>query len=401
MERTAHNQSRPPLAPISWTLFLALAAYGLTLFAVGPCLTSIAATFEISLGETGLLFTAFFIGFIPGVLAAGYAAERLGKRRVIVTGLAILAIALGLLGSSPGPFPRPHFWWALISMLVMGIGGATIEATASAMVADANPGREGFAINLMQAFFGFGAVATPIAVAAILAQGWGWQTHFRIAGAIAAALFLALLAQRAQERPPEPLSLRELRQLLRNRMLLALCGAMALYVGAEIGYTGWVSSLIEKDIGARVEVAAQAVTAFWVTMTVGRLVVSWLVEVISPRRLMVALAAGGALASGLTGLARVPGWGIAAAGAVGLFYSGAFGLILTAASDQFSQRRAVVFSMVMTSVGVGGMTLPAVMGLVAQVTSLRWAMLAPATAMALVALLFARSRGRATDGWGS
>jgi len=381
---------RPALAPVSWTLFLALAAYGLALFAVGPCLTCITATFRIPLGEAGLLFTTFFSGFIGGVIAAGYAAERLGKRRVVAAGLAILTAGLWLLGSSPGPFARPQFGWALFSMLVVGIGGATIEATASAMVADANPGREAFAINLMQAFFGFGAVAAPIALAAVLAARWGWQMHFRITGAVSAALFVVLLTQRARERRPEPLSLRELAQLLADRTLLALCAAMALYVGAEIGYTGWVSPLVQKSIGASVQVAAQAVTAFWVTMTVGRLIVSWLVEVISPRRLMVALAVGGALTSGLTGLARAPGWGIAAAGVVGFFYSGAFGLILTAASDRFTRRRAAAFGLVMTCVGIGGMTLPALMGLVAQATNLRWAMLGPAAAMVLVALLFAR-----------
>jgi fucose permease len=389
-ESGAAHRPRAPLAPVSWTLFLALAAYGLTLFVVGPCLTLIAATFDITLGDAGLLFTTFFIGFIGGVIAAGYTAERVGKRRVVAAGLAILTTGLWLLGSSPGPFAPPRLGWALFSMLVVGIGGAATEATASAMVADVNPGREAFAINLMQAFFGFGAVAAPIALAAVLAARWGWQMHFRIAGAVTAALFVALLAQGAQERPAEPLSLREVGQLLADRTLLLLCAAMMLYVGAEIGYTGWVSPLIHKSIGASVPLAAQAVTAFWVTMTVGRLVVSWLVQVVSPRRLMIALAAGGAVANALTGLAPTPGWGIAAAGAVGFFYSGAFGLILTAASDRFTRRRAAAFGLVMTSVGVGGMTLPALMGLAAEATSLRWAMLAPAAAMALVSLLFAR-----------
>jgi fucose permease len=366
-----------------------MGAYGLTLFAVGPCLTSIARTFRVALGDTGLLFTAFFSGFIGGVLAAGYIAERVGKRKVTAAGLAILAAGLWLLGASPGPFHLPHLWWALGAMFVMGIGGAGIESTASAMVADVNPGREGFALNLMQAFFGFGAIAGPIVVAAVLARGWGWQTHFLIAGAVAAALFAALLAQKARETPPEPLPLRELGQLLRTPPLLVLCAAMMLYVGCEVGYTGWVSSLIEKGIGARVELAGQAVTAFWVTMTIGRLAVTWLVEVMTPRHLMLIIAIGGALSSGLTGLAPTPGVAIGAAAVVGLFFSGAFGLILTTASERFTRRRAAVFGLIMTSVGVGGMTLPALMGLLAQATSLRWAMLAPAAGLATIALLFA------------
>ena len=390
MPGTNDIRTRPALAPVSWTLFLALAAYGLALLGVGPSLTSIAATFRVTLAETGLLFTAFFIGFIVGVLGAGYAAERLGKRRVTIAGLAILAAGLWWLGASPGPFASPRFWWALAAMTVMGVGGASVESTASALAADLNPRREGFALNLMQAFFGAGALLAPVIVAVVLRQGWGWQAHFRISGTVTAGLCVALLGQRSAESNVQPLRLTDLIQLLRARALLVLCAAMALYVGSEIGYTGWISSLIQKDIGASVEVAGQGVTSFWVAMTLGRLASTWLVEVIPPRRLMVALAAAGALASGATGLAPSVTWGIVAAGLVGLCYSGAFGLILTAASDRFRQRRAVVFSLVMTSVGVGGMTLPAIMGLVAHAGSLRVAMLAPAVAMAGVALLFLR-----------
>lgn len=394
MAETAHTQPRPPLAPVSWTLFLTLTAYGLALFAVGPCLTSIARTFGVPLGATGALFTVFFVGFTAGVLSSGFAAERFGKRRVTAVGLAILAAGLFLLGASPGPFAALRLWWALGAMLVMGVGGATVEATASAMVADVNPRREGFAINLMQAFFGFGAVAGPILVAVLLSRGGVWQSHFLVSGAVAAALFLALLVQRAEERPVEPLPLRQLGVLLRQPTLLMLCLAMMLYVGSEIGYTGWISALIERGMGTRVEIAGQAVTAFWITMTLGRLACTWLVQIIPAERLMLALGGGGAVASGLTMLAPTPGWGIAASAMVGVFLSGSFGLILTCASDRFAERRAMVFSLVITSVGVGGMTLPAAMGLVAEATNLRWAMALPAAAMALVALLFARVGGR-------
>jgi fucose permease len=75
---------------------------------------------------------------------------------------------------------------------------------------------------------------------------------------------------------------------------------------------------------------------------------------------------------------------------VGFFYSGLFAVILTASSDRFSQRRVVVFSLIMTSVGIGGMTLPLAMGLLGDVLTLRWAMALPAAAMGALAVLFAR-----------
>jgi FHS family glucose/mannose:H+ symporter-like MFS transporter len=378
---------------VTWTLFLALGAYGLALLGVGPCLTSIAATYRIELGAAGAAFTAFFVGFTTGVLTAGPTAERFGKRRVTSAGLVILTAGLWMFGASPGPFGAPHFWWALASMFVMGVGGATVESTASAMAADVNPGREAFAINLMQAFFSVGAVAAPIIVAVVIDRGWGWQMHFRIAGGVTAALFVMLITRSARENPPEPLRLRELAELLRSRAVLGLGLTMFLYVGSEMGYTGWVSALVQTELGAGVALAGQSVTAFWLGMTVGRLICTWLLHFTTARRLMFVVAAGGAVASGLTALAPSPAWGIAAAGVVGLFFSGAFGLVLTLASERFTQRRAAVFSLIITCVGIGGMTLPAVMGLIGHVTGLRIAMLAPAAAMALIALLFVR-RGR-------
>jgi FHS family glucose/mannose:H+ symporter-like MFS transporter len=388
--RARQKTSRPPLAPASYALFLALTAYGLALFGLGPCLTSIAATFRVELAATGGLYTAFFTGFIAGVLAAGYAAERLGKRRVVLAGLAILTGGMLLLAASPGPFAQPRFWWALASMVVMGVGGASVEATSSALVADANPRREAFALNLMQAFFGFGAIAGPLVVAAALARGWGWQTHFLVAAGFATAVLAALAVTQTREQPAAPLPLRDLGELLRRPALLALCGAMALYVGAEIGYTGWISALIQERLGAPAALAGMGVTAFWVMMTVGRLACTWLTEVLTRRSLMLVLAIGGAVASAATAVAPSPLWGIAAAGIVGFFYSGLFAVILTASSDRFSQRRVVVFSLIMTSVGIGGMTLPLAMGLLGDVLTLRWAMALPAAAMGALAVLFAR-----------
>ena len=85
--RPRKEPRRRRAAPAPWrpdrrVLFILCAAYsvyfvnGILNAEIGPSLLGMVHTFHIDLAAAGVIFTAQFIGYLPGAVAAGFAADR-------------------------------------------------------------------------------------------------------------------------------------------------------------------------------------------------------------------------------------------------------------------------------------------------------------------------------------
>jgi len=374
----------PRLSSLSWTLCLAFLCYGVMVFLFGPCLTAIAETFDVPIGRTGLLFTCYSVGLIPAVLLVALLSEVIGRRRLLLLSAAAAGGGCILFAASPAMGPRPLFAAALATVVILGVGAGWLEVLLNALLADDNRPSPAFAINLGHVFFAIGAVVGPLAAGLLLRARLPWGFAFYGVAALFLVLFFALLSQ------PEPVSriggggLTGARAVLRHPVLWLMLLVLALYVGAEMGFTAWVSPLMEEKLGADRGSAALSVSMFWVFMIVGRAATSALSLRYLPRPLILALAFGSMAA--MAGAAYAPGAGtcLALSGAAGLFMSGVFGMVATDASRHFPDNMSAVFSFLMVGVGVGGLLVPAAMGWLAGTLGLRGAMLLPPALMAAV-----------------
>lgn len=87
--------------------------YGAVVFLFGPCLTSMADTFRVPLGQLGLVFTLYAFGLIPSVLLNGYLSEVMGRRLIVLAIIAVMAVSCALFAvvSSPGLDPASPSRW--------------------------------------------------------------------------------------------------------------------------------------------------------------------------------------------------------------------------------------------------------------------------------------------------
>ena len=377
----------PKLSPLTYRLALALLCYGLVVFSFGPCLTAIADTYQIPLGRTGLLFTLYSAGLIPAVLLTGFLAETIGKRRIIAGSILVLGLSSALFAAAPSLGQPPIFALALAVMVLMGIGAGGIESIGNALIADENQPSPAFAMNFVHAFFAVGAVIGPLGAGFLLRAGLPWQLVFYAGAGLLLLLLTAMMGQRGgSDRSGEsPLAAMG---LFRSSLLWLLLIVLSFYVGAEVGFSAWVSPLMEKVLGADRGTAALAVSVFWAFMIVGRIAVSFLATRFRPAPLLLAVGIGSALAS--YGVARSPSvqWCLALSAVNGLFMAGVFGLVATDAARYFPEKSGAVFGILTAGVGVGAMLVPAAMGLLASAADLRMAMLVPAVLMAIVALIY-------------
>ena len=240
----------PRLSPLTYTLGFVLLCYGLVMFTPGPCLTAIAETFGVPLGQTGLLFSFLSLGLLPSVMLSGFLSERIGKRPVILVGVLLLGLGSALFAASPALGAQPHFALALAAMVFVGIGAGGVESVGNALIADDNQPSPAFALNFTHAFFAVGAVVGPVAAGLLLRSGLPWQLLF-YGGAVLLGIVLPVLAaQRPRVLHGDPMSMGAAMGLLRSSLLWLLLIVLALYVGAEVGLSAWVSPLMEKVLGA-------------------------------------------------------------------------------------------------------------------------------------------------------
>lgn len=173
---------------------------------VGP----VFARDELGLSEQqiGLAVTMLAVGEVLILLIAGRAADRFGRRAVLVPSLAVVAIATALLGQIEGAS-----WAYFPTMVAIGAGIAAGGAAAGGLLADTVPrGGSGAAVGVNQMAGDIGYLISPTAIGS-LAETRSFGTAYAVGAIPAAAVFIAALRlpggvpsaeERAREPAPQP-----------------------------------------------------------------------------------------------------------------------------------------------------------------------------------------------------
>ncbi|MFB6576816.1 MFS transporter [Streptomyces sp. NPDC056402] len=187
--RTKDGPAAPPrqgaaLAALAAAQFTVMLATSI----VNVALPQIRSGVGLSDGGTTWVVNAYGLAFGALLLAGGRAGDLLGRRRVLLAGLAVFAgasLAAGLAGS-PGLL--------IAARAVQGVGAAAVAPAALALAMNLfpsgpGPGR-GRALGVWGAVSGAGG-AGGVLLGGVLTQAWGWPWVFH---AVALGTVLVLLA---------------------------------------------------------------------------------------------------------------------------------------------------------------------------------------------------------------
>ena len=380
------NAERSPRTTVAALCCGALFLYAVYLGALGVLLPAVGVSFDLGPAAQGRLFPADFGGFIAGVLVCGALSDRLGRKAVLLGGVAAYALGLALF-SRAGTFPL-----ALLATGLIGAGCGAMETVASALAADLFPERRAFLINALQIAFGAGAALGPALAHRLLLGGTDWRTLPLALAAANVLLFLALASQPVADtrQGEEALDPNALRAVLRQPVFLALCLSQALYVGAEVGFVSWMPTYFLRRLPGGVAWAGAVVSVFWIAMTLGRFATGALVTRLPLLRLTLLLAAGGTAGTALALAWTTPGATLALVGVTGLCFSGIFGLILAEAGERCPRYAGTTFGAVVAAGGIGGAVVPWAVGATADTgAGLRGALLLiPFVMVFLTALVY-------------
>ena len=289
--------------------------------ALTPLLPHFVHQLHLSKAGAGVLVAAYAAGALVGGLPGGAAAARLGARRAVLVGLALMGLAsLG--------FAFAHGFWPLAgARFLQGVGSGFTWAGAFAWLLAAAPGeRRGELIGTAMGAAVFGALLGPVvgAAAALL----GRDVVFTALAGL--AVVLAVWTLRLESVPPEAPSLAAMQRALRESrfvgglVLMALpsflFGVLSTLAPLHLASAGWGAAAIGAVwlVGAAVETVISPVA--------GRVLDRRGVLLPIQLALTAAVPISVALALGPRPLAYVP-LVVLAGGAYGALFTPAFALI--------------------------------------------------------------------------
>ena len=311
------------------------------------------SVFELSYTQTTLIESVWFIAYFVAAIPSARLIQRVGYKKSLVTGLAIMAV--GSLMMIPAA-RLPSYMITLIALFVIACGITLLQVSANPYVAVVgSPEAASSRLNLVQAFNSLGTTLAPLFGAYLilgrsssgtaeagrvltqaerLADAQAVQLPYLIVAAVLVILALVIArfplpalnssAQRATKEQRAGMS------LWRHRNLVFGIPAIFIYLIAEIGVANLFINFVEQPhIGNMThEQGAHYLFILWGGMMVGRFLGSALMRKISAENVL-ALASIGAfivMMVAALGTGHVAMWALIT---VGLFHSVMFPTIFT------------------------------------------------------------------------
>ena len=320
----------------------------------GLALVTFPAASSIFTSPDGFGFDSTRYGalFLPqvlfAILASAFAprlARRWSLRRVLLAGLAgdivsmtVLALSRLLLG-----VPDMAFSVLLLATGALGLGfGATVMALNTYAEAFF-PKRADRAVLALNALLGLGTALAPVLVAIVVALGAWWLLPVVVA-CIAVLLFGVAYAQPLRMHAgntdaDRPTSLNWI-DLPRRFWLYA--AAVFVYGIVETLNGNWAMLYLSSERGVSTQGASFALAAFWVMVTVGRVLIALISQLVPARWIYVALPALSLVVFQLASQVQSEAGGIIVFGLAGLACSGFLPLSISFAGGEFPRLSAVM-----------------------------------------------------------
>ncbi|MFD8821219.1 MFS transporter [Streptomyces sp. NPDC059605] len=182
------------------------------------------------------------------LLSGGIFADRFGRKRVYLTGVAVFTAASVLCSLAPS------VGWLVVGRVLQGIGAAALSPASLALLAAAHPVPQERvkAIGLWAGLSGIGLAAGPVA-GGVLTEAFGWPAIFLVNLPIGAFLLLIGLRHLDESRNPGAPAI----DVPGTVLSVSAVGALT-YGLIEGGARGWTSPVILGSLAA----AAVLVAAF-------------------------------------------------------------------------------------------------------------------------------------------
>jgi MFS transporter, DHA1 family, quinolone resistance protein len=254
--------------------YLMFAMFAMTTDSVGIIIPEIIRTFRLTLTAAGTFQYATMTGIAIAGLFLGQLADRYGRRRTIIVGLALFAAASFLFAAGD----TFAFFAALMGLSGLAIG--IFKTGALALIGDisTSTAQHTSTMNMAEGFFGIGSIVGPVILARLLAAGVSWTWLYIIAGSLCVLLMVMALRVKYPVSASASATTGSTRPMrtVKDPFVLGASAGVFLYVAVEAAIYVWMPTLLSAYTGRATWLATYSVSIFFLLRAAGRFLGAWM-----------------------------------------------------------------------------------------------------------------------------
>lgn len=230
-------------------LFLGWSLGNLDRYIMNYAVVSITGDLQLDASSTGIILSAFFLGYAIMQIPGGWLADKFGAKRILLLAVIMWSIFTGLTAIA----------WSLTAMIVIrflfGIGEGGFQPSSSKIIATIFPKEErGRAMSIMLTSGGIVSLIVPL-LAAYLLGTIGWRMMFIIIGAIGAIIallywkYIQLPKAETVEEAGTTSTKVNFKELLKTPLMWNLIIAYFCIYAVNWGLVSWIPTYLQKNRG--------------------------------------------------------------------------------------------------------------------------------------------------------
>lgn len=316
--------------------FLAFVSLGLPDGVLGVAWPSMRGALGLGMGELGGLLAAAMVGYVVSAFASGTLTARLGLGGLLLVSSVVMVASSLTYATATGRSA------ALTAALLAGLGGGAIDAGINAYMARHLPAR---LTTWLHACYGIGAALGPLLITALMTRSVSWRVGYVTIAAALGAMTVAFARTRAvwdaptrgEESPGTPPGAR-FREAVARPAVWLNSSLFFVYTGLEVVAGQWMFSVLTDGRGVGIGAAGIAVSAYWASLTLGRVAFGALAARHSPLRLLRVALVGAPTAAVILWLAPQPPIAFASLTALGFTFGPIYPLLVTMTPERVGPR---------------------------------------------------------------
>lgn len=331
---------------------------------VGISSNYIKQDFALSEAMAGFIPSMVFIWFLVFSLPVGLAMRRIGRKNMVLIGLAFTAVAMIL------PIVVYTFVAILAAFALLGIGNTVLQVSLNPLMGNLLAGRQltsgltaGQFVKSVSSFCG------PVVAAWAVNLLGDWRYMFPVFAMIAfvSAVWLILAPVPRERVSDRAISFKSIAFLLKDRTIMMLFGGILFIVGIDVGLNTVIPKLLMERSSMSLQDAGYGISLYFVCRTVGAFVGTFLLARILPVRFFRISMLVSILAFLLLFFATDTELILAMVGVLGFFCANVFSILFSEAM-QIRPEYADELSGLMIMGISGGAIVPPCMGLLSEWT---------------------------------
>ena len=342
--------------------FTGMIFFGISFVIMGAVLPSLIDKFGFDTTSASTLAGLLPLGILTGSVIFGPVIDRFGYKILIIAASLVTMAGLELLAFCNTA------QMARFAIFLIGLGGGTLNGLTNALVSDISDDKSRASnLSMLGLFYTVGAIAIPLLFATLSKSA----TYVAIVSSAGALVLLPVIfyffVQFPEAKFKQGIPISKMASLLREPFLIILSFVLFFQSGLEGISNNWIPAYLEDISGVERNMAMYALTAIILGVGAGRLVLGFLLRIVS--RYITLLVSMIISASGMIILTYsgnpvliIPGTFM-----LGLGFASTFPVILSEVGEKYKEMSGTAFSIALVIALTGNTLLNLLVGMVSLV----------------------------------